>query len=129
MNPIEAMPAIRRIETDRKDICALEIVGHVSEGDIENAYGLIDAVAMMHDTIDIFIRVTDYEGIDWSAIMKEDAEAPKPARKFAFVGGPGLIRTAMTTFGPFKAEERRNFDNDHEAEAWEWIGAKPLPLE
>ncbi|MBD0414776.1 SpoIIAA family protein [Oryzicola mucosus] len=129
MNPIDPIPAIRRIETDRGDVCALEIVGHVSDGDIENAYGLIDAVAMMHETIDILVRVTDYEGIDWSAIFMEDGEAQKPARKFAFVGGPGLIRTAMTTFGPFKAEERRNFDYDHEAEAWEWIGATPLPAE
>ena len=43
MNSLEPVPAVRRIDTDRDDLCAFEIVGHVTAADVENLFGLLKA--------------------------------------------------------------------------------------
>ena len=54
MPTTEALPAIRRIDTDRDDLCALEVVGHLSRADLENAYGLLEAAYAQASTRSIF---------------------------------------------------------------------------
>lgn len=39
---LDPIPAISRIETDRSDVFAVEIKGHVTAGDVENLYGLLE---------------------------------------------------------------------------------------
>src|SRR5687768_6180026 len=48
MRPLEPVPAIRRIETDRADLCALDVVGHLTSADLENAFGLLEAAYVGH---------------------------------------------------------------------------------
>ncbi len=48
MHSLDPVPAVRRIETDRSDACAFEIVGHVSPADIENLYGLLEGAYALH---------------------------------------------------------------------------------
>lgn len=130
MSPIDPIPTIRRIETDTKSVCAIEIIGHLTAADVENAYGLIEATALLNPEFDVLIRVSDYDGFDWSAVFKEEDASlteARQARKLAFVGGSGLMRAMMGAFGTFSATESRAFDAENEVEAWEWIGARALP--
>jgi hypothetical protein len=132
MKPLETIPAIRRINTDREDLCALEIVGHFSAADLENAYGLLEGAYIVHEKIDLLVRVTHYEGFDWSSAFTETTirgktQALQHIRKYALVGGPGWLRTMMGIFGPlFSSIETRHFDMADEAAAWEWVGGRPV---
>lgn len=130
---LEPPPAIRQIETDRPDMLALELVGHITAADIENAYGLLEAAYQLHDKIDVLVRVSDYEGFDWQAVLsrttfKAKSHALKHIRRYAVVGGPGWLHATMSLFNPLTPVESRHFNTEEEAAAWEWIGAKPKPL-
>jgi hypothetical protein len=131
MHPLDPVPAIRRIDTDRDDLCALEIVGHFTAADLENAYGLLEGAYAVHDKIDLLVRVSRYEGFDWSSAFTDTTirgktRALRHIRKYAVVGGPGWLRTVIGIFGPLTSIETRYFDADEEAAAWEWIDARPV---
>lgn len=133
MTATDPLPAIRRIDTDRSDLCALEIVGHFTSNDLENAYGLLEAVYAMHDKVDLLVRIKDYEGFDWSAVFDEStirgkAQALRHIRNYAVVGGPGWMRAVLAVFGPLTSIRTRHFDIAEESKAWEWIGGKEKPL-
>jgi hypothetical protein len=129
---LESPPAVRQIGTDRDDVLALEIVGRFTASDLENAYGLLDAAYQLHDKIDLLVRISGYEGFDWSAAFSRrtargKTQALKHIRRYAVVGGPGWIRTMIAVLGPLTPIETRHFAADDEIAAWEWIGARPLP--
>jgi hypothetical protein len=131
MHQLEPVPAIRRIETDREDLCALEIVGHFTAADLENAYGLLEGAYAVHDRIDLLVRISRYDGFDWGAAFNEatirgKTRALRHIRKYAVVGGPAWMRTVIGIFGPLTSIETRYFDAEEEAAAWEWMGAKPV---
>ena len=48
MNFLEEVPAVRKIETDRTDLLAVDIVGHVTAADAENLFGLLEAAYALH---------------------------------------------------------------------------------
>ena len=131
MPTTEALPAIRRIDTDRDDLCALEVVGHFSRADLENAYGLLEAAYLRHDKIDLLVRITRYEGFDWAVAfdrttIRGEAQALRHIRRYAVVGGPVWMRTVIGIFGPLTSVKTRCFDAGDEAAGWEWIGGKPV---
>ncbi len=93
MTAIDPLPAIRRIDTDRDDLCALEVAGHFTSNDLENAYGLLEGAYAMHDKVDLLVRIKDYDGFDWGAVFDEStirgkAQALRHIRNYAVVGGP-----------------------------------------
>jgi hypothetical protein len=128
---MDPLPAIRRIDTDRDDLCALEVVGRFTAADLENAYGLLQAAYEQHDKIDLLVRISDYEGFDWNAAFDESiasarSQALRHIRKYAVTGGPAWMRLALGFFGPFMSIEVRHFAMQDEAAAWEWIGGRPM---
>ena len=40
-----------------RNLCALNIVGHFTAADLENAYGLLEAAYSEHDTVDLLVRM------------------------------------------------------------------------
>ncbi len=58
---LEAVPAIRRIETNRDALFAIDVVGDVSPADAENLFGLLEAAYALHPRIDVLVRLTDEE--------------------------------------------------------------------
>ncbi|ODT08053.1 MAG: hypothetical protein ABS58_04135 [Mesorhizobium sp. SCN 65-20] len=131
MSSMAAPPAIRRIETDRDDVFALEIVGRLTPADYENSYGLLDAAYREHDKIDILLRAEGYDGFDWSPIFsqstwKEEFKAFKHIRRYAMVGGPAWMSTLTRFFSPLSPIEVRYFAPEDETKAWEWLGAEPI---
>lgn len=132
MQNTEPLPAIHRIDTDREDLCALEIVGHLTAADLENIYGLLEAGYEQHDKIDLLLRITRYEGFDWSAAfdqstLRAKTQALRHIRKYAIVGGPVWMRFMLGVFGRFSPVTTRHFAV--EDEAWEWIGGRPVASE
>ena len=58
----DPLPAIRRIDTHRGNLCALDIVGHFTAADLENAYGLLEAAYSEHDTVDLLVKDAQLPG-------------------------------------------------------------------
>ncbi|WP_273792258.1 STAS/SEC14 domain-containing protein [Brucella anthropi] len=126
----EDIPVIRRIPTNREDVFAFAIEGHLDDASLENLYGLLDAAYETHEEIDLLIRLTGYEGVDWTAAFSESmlsmrAKSLKKLRHYAIVGGPLWIQASITLMQPFLSIELRAFEADEENEAWEWLGARP----
>jgi hypothetical protein len=134
MNATDPLPAIRRIETDRADLCALEIVGHFTANDLENAYGLLEAAYAEHEKVDLLVRIGRYDGFDWGAVFSQTtirgkAQALRRIRKYALVGGPAWMRPVFAVCGPLTSIRIRHFAIADETRAWEWIGGKEPPAE
>lgn len=131
MIPNDDPPHVRRIETDREDAYAFELVGHITAADMENLYGLLEGAYEVHDKIDVLVILRGYEGFDWQAAFKEQTmigktHALQHIRKYAFAGGPGWMSAMASLFRPFFSMEMKHFDADEIDQAWAWIGARPI---
>ncbi|HEU4988004.1 MAG TPA: STAS/SEC14 domain-containing protein [Rhizobiaceae bacterium] len=127
LHPLEPIPAIRRIETDRPDLFAVEISGHVAGSDVENLYGLLEGAYAIHDKIDLLIRVVDEDGFDREiasdTIEEGRAHARQHVRRCATIGNTRIASRIANIFSPSPQVELRHFSEDEEVEAWEWMGA------
>ncbi|AZO12284.1 MULTISPECIES: STAS/SEC14 domain-containing protein [unclassified Mesorhizobium] len=130
MNFLESVPAIRRIETNRDALFAIDVVGDVSPADAENLFGLLQAAYALHPRVDVLVRLTDQESVDWANISQETlkqgvADALEHVVRCAAVGEPdwaSLARGFLPKTLPF---EFRRFDAEDEEAAWRWLGARP----
>ncbi|HMQ57923.1 MAG TPA: STAS/SEC14 domain-containing protein [Rhizobiaceae bacterium] len=125
-DPIHHIPVIRRLETPREDLFAFEIVGHITQADIANVYGLLEEAYERHDEIDLLVRISDWEGFDWSAIFADGTWAAKTnslkhIRRYALVGGPGWLRGATAALAPFFSMQIRCFALEDERDSWTWL--------
>jgi len=130
MNFLDEVPAIRRIDTDRDDLFAVDVVGRVTSADAENLFGLLEAAYALHPKIDTLIRLVDYENVDWQGVSKQTLERGKAnalehVRRCATVGEPNWIGQVEGLFSVIPVE-LRHFDAENESDAWGWLGAKPL---
>jgi hypothetical protein len=130
MPNLDAVPAIRRLDTDRPEVFAIEVFGHVSAADVENLYGLLEGAYALHDRLDLFLRVADYGGIDWADTDRGTVEstrdhARRHVRRCAAVGDSQAVAALIRIIRPAEAEIRE-FKADEEAQAWEWIGAREV---
>ena len=130
MYSLDPVPAVRRIETDRLDCSAFEIVGHVSAADVENLFGLLEGAYALHDRIDVLIRMVDHDGVDWADVSDETLSEGKTKAKFhvrrcASVGEPNWINDVQGFFTPLTEVELKHFDLEDAPAAWAWIGARP----
>lgn len=132
MHSLDPVPAVRHIQTDRDDVFAMEIVGEVTSADVENLYGLLEGAYELHDQLDVLVRATEFEAVDWSGVseatMREGREhAEAHIRRCATVGGPDWTQQLTGFFAPATPVEVRYFAAEDEAAAWEWIGAREIP--
>lgn len=128
---LDRVPAIRRIDTDRSNVFAIEISGYVTSGDVENLYGLLEGAYALHDKIDVLVRLVDYEGADWAHVDSHTTDegrnhALKHVYRCAAVGDPDWTGQVGGFFDIEMPVELRHFPLDAEDEAWTWIGARPL---
>src|SRR5690606_7009953 len=103
MNFLESTPAIRRIDTDKDDLLAMDIVGHVSAADAENLFGLLEAAYALHPKINVLVRLIDHEGVDWSELSSQTFERGKAnaiehVERCATVGEPNWIGQVQGLF-------------------------------
>jgi hypothetical protein len=107
---MEAPVAIRRLDTDREDVFAFDVVGHINASDVEN-----------------------YDGVEWDAALKDfnllgKTHALKHIRLYAVVGGPAWVGPMIAVFNPFFRVKMKHFDETEEEAAWKWIGAREIPI-
>ena len=130
MNFLEAVPAIRRIETNRDALFAIDVVGDVSPADAENLFGPLEAAYALHPRIDVLIRLTDEESVDWANIKQDTlrqgmADAMEHVVRCAVIGEPSWASLVAGVFPKTLPFEVRRFDLDDEEAAWQWLGARP----
>ena len=128
MNYLEAVPAVRRIDTNRDDLFAIDIVGEVNSADAENLYGLLEAAYALHPRLDVLVRLTEFETVDWSETSPQTIEQGREAAfvhvaRCATVGGPDWTGRLQAKIQP--GQELRYIPAEDEAKAWEWLGAEP----
>jgi hypothetical protein len=131
MHSLDRVPAIRRIETDRPDVFAIEIIGEVTSADVENLAGLLEGAYALHDRLDLLVRATEFESILWDGVSDETRSdvrdhAGEHIGKMAEIGETSLLRELESILKPRADVERRRFDPAEEEEAWAWIGARPV---
>ena len=130
MNFLDAVPAVRRIDTDRQDLFAIDVVGHVAASDAENLFGLLEAAYALHPKIDVLVRLIDHDGVDWADVSDETVEqgtahAVEHIGRCAAVGEPNWIPQVQGLFTSLPID-LRHFKAEDETAAWEWLGAKPV---
>ena len=130
MLPLDSVPAIRRLDTDRSDVFAIEVAGRVSAADVENLYGLLEGAYALHNQLDLFLRVVDHDGVDWAETDRATVEsardhASRHVRRCAAVGDGRAVAALIRIIRPADAEIRE-FAAEEEAEAWRWIGAREV---
>jgi hypothetical protein len=126
MSVLNDPPSIRRIDSPRPDLFAVEIAGHVSAADIENLYGLLEGHYTLHERVDLLIRIVDNEGVEWNAVSPDTVEEAKEHAKrhivrCAVIGEDRATRRFADIFSSPEAETR-HFAADEEDDAWEWLG-------
>lgn len=131
MHPLESVPAVRRLDTDRSDVFAIEITNHVRAADVENLYGLLEGAYALHDRLDLFVRFRDCDGVDWSEVSHDTARdgrehAHQHIRRCAIVGPDAVARELRGFLDLSNAGETRRFGSEEEAEAWAWIEAREV---
>ncbi len=131
LHPLEPIPAVRRIDTDREDLFAAEIAGEVTGSDFENLCGLLEGAYALHDKIDLLLRFVDHEGVEWddvasSTIEEARGHAGRHVRRCAVIGASSVARPFSDILGPSGVETRR-FDPGEADQAWQWLGATEIP--
>ncbi|PDQ19205.1 STAS/SEC14 domain-containing protein [Mesorhizobium sanjuanii] len=131
MNFLDEVPAVRRIDTSRADLFAVDVVGHVTSADAENLFGLLEAAYALHDRIDVLVRLVDHDGVDWAEVSDETieqgtADAVAHIGRCAAIGEPNWISGAQGMLPASVPIEFRHFAAEDEAAAWEWLAATPI---
>ncbi|MCV3208961.1 STAS/SEC14 domain-containing protein [Mesorhizobium sp. YC-39] len=131
MNFLDDVPAVRRIDTNRDDLFAIDVVGHVTAADAENLFGLLEAAYALHNRIDVLVRLVDHDGVDWRNLSDETIEqgtasAVAHIGRCAAVGEPNWIPGAQAILPDSVPIEFRHFEAEDEAAAWEWLVASPI---
>ena len=134
MLPLERVPAVRRIETDRDDAFAFEITGEFNAGDAENLCGLLEGAYALHERIVLLVRLRDVGIVDLSGLSPETAglmrsEAALRVARCAVVGGGSRASRITQLFEPAEGIETRNFADGDEDAAWQWLGAREAGLQ
>lgn len=130
LHPLDRVPAVRRIDTDRSDLFAIEIKGVVTAADVENLFGLLEGAYAVHDHLDLLVRLTEFEGVDEEGLSRETTDevrehARSHVRRCATIGSTGDLWDSRTFLRLPSDVDHRDFAPEDEAAAWEWLAARP----
>jgi hypothetical protein len=131
MLPLERVPAVRRIETDRTDVFAIGITGEFTAGDAENLCGLLEGAFSLHDRIDLLVRLADLESVDLSDLSDETvstmrAHVNEHVARCAIIGETSRAARVERLFSAGTASELRHFTRTEEDKAWAWLEAHEI---
>jgi SpoIIAA-like len=127
MSMLEQVPAMRRLEVDRANLSAFDVVGHVSSADVENLFGLLEAAYALHPRVDVLLRLIDVEEFDWDDVAADTMKQGKAAARehivrCAVIGTSAALSAAHGLFLDTSPVEYKEFSAEEEQAAWEWIG-------
>lgn len=117
---------IRRIPTDRADLYAYEVTGHMTADDIRAVYEELNEAYDTHGEVDLLVKLSHFDGFDWSAAFSDLTYTVKTRslshiRRYAIVGGPKWIRAMVGVFNPLVHPEMNTFELGEESAAWDWV--------
>jgi len=123
--------AIKVIETDRPDVFAFEIDGPVGEAELDAISAHFLQAIEGQGRVRMLGRIRRLTGFEIGGLLTGDYFAMKRRflermERYALVGGPDWMRTMLKILAPLFKAEIRHFEEDEEAEAWAWIGARPV---
>lgn len=131
MRPLEKVPAVRRIETDRDDVFAVAVMGEFTAADAENLCGLLEGAFALRERIDLVAVLTGLDSVDLAGLSDETArfmraEVARHVSRCAVVGGGAWSGRVSRLIESSPGAQFRHFLPDDEADAWAWIGARPV---
>jgi hypothetical protein len=123
-------PALTLIETDKPDVLGFELDGRIGA---EEMHALVARIGEMMESRPGPVRLLGrLKNFKWPAPGGLDADyvrmklkALHKVERYAVVGGPLWLVAWVSAMGPLLKLEVRHFPADKEAEAWQWLGAKP----
>ena len=132
MLPLERVPAVRRIETDRSDLFAIEITDEFTSADAENLCGLLEGAYALHPRLDLLIRLRELTSVDTYDLAPETHEllrshARNSVRHCAVVGNASRRSEIADLLAFAPTTTVRQFDSSEEPEAWAWLSANEIP--
>lgn len=126
-----AKPGIHFIPTSKDDVLAFEINGWISAEEMPDVIKKFEDFLKAHSKVRLFNRMTNFGGFDpaiflQSGLLSMKLAAIQKVERYAIVGAPGWMRRIVENLNPVFAEmDIATFAADQEAEAWEWLGARP----
>lgn len=122
---------IRKIQTNNPATLALGIKGSLSDADIENLYGLMEAEASLHATFNIIIIFYSSDEVEWAALFKSDVlsmnkDLHAKVNHYAVVGGPSYMSFTTKFLSPFLAPNFRWFAENNIQDAWDFVDSQPI---
>ena len=132
MRPLERVPAVRRIDTERSDVFAVEITDEFTSADAENLCGLLEGAYALHPRIDLLVRLRDLVAVDLTDV-EDDTLALLRSHTHDNVGNCAVIgetrwRSDIESLFSFSSSTTlRHFDAEEEPEAWAWLSAREIP--
>ncbi len=132
MRPLERVPAVRRIETDRSDVFAVEITDEFTSADAENLCGLLEGAYALHPRIDLLVRLRELVNVDLIDLDQDTlallrAHTHDNIGNCAVVGDATWRRAVESLFSFGSATTLRHFDTNDEDDAWDWLSAREIP--
>lgn len=123
--------ALKIVETDRPDVLGFEIDGRLDKAELDRISDHFLEAIEGKERVSMFGRVRRLGGIQPSGVLTGDFFAMKRSflermDRYAVVGGPPWLRTTLNSLAPLFKVEIRHFEPDEEAEAWSWLGARPV---
>lgn len=132
MRPLERVPAVRRIDTNRSDVFAVEITDEFTSADAENLCGLLEGAYALHPRIDLLVRLRDLVVVDLTD-LEDDTLALLRSHTHDNVGNCAVIGETRwhsdieSLFSFSSSTTLRHFDSEEETEAWAWLSAREIP--
>ena len=131
MRPLERVPAVRRLETDKSTVFAIEITGEFTSADAENLCGLLEGAFAIHPTLDLLVRLVELQEVDTADLSPEASTFMKEhvaqhVGRCAIIDDGGWADRVTRLFDPGDGIETRHFATDDEPEAWRWLGANEI---
>jgi hypothetical protein len=129
--PTLSGPALRTFATSEADVLGFEMNGKVGPDDLKPALDEFAAFLEKHETVRLLNRVRHF-GFDprvllQGGLLSVKLAAMRKVEKYAVVGAPSWVEKAVAMMNPLVPDmEIRTFPAEKEAEAWQWIGAKPV---
>ncbi|WP_114951324.1 STAS/SEC14 domain-containing protein [Sphingosinicella terrae] len=122
--------AIRIIDTDRPDVLAFAMDGHVDRAEMDAVTAHFLSAIEGKTKIRMLGRIGDIGGFEMSGLFTGDYFAMKRTflermERYAIIGGPAWLRTTLNALAPLFKVEIRHFDTQEEDAAWSWLGARP----
>lgn len=126
-----ARQSIRIVPTSKDDVLAFEIDGVITSDGMSAVLKDVKAFLDRHEKVSMLGRIRHLGGIDptvfmQSGLLSMKLAAMKKVERYAIVGAPGWMNTAVKALDPVMTDiEMRTFTSEQEAEAWVWVGASP----